>query len=114
MNIRATLAGALATAGMAAGLLSIPAAASANSQTVLSSPLLLRFQDGTVLSRNAAGTTNFTPSRNATTLTSGSWTGYVQYNDGSKTYFCAAQTRDVSGKPATTLFLSAQKASWCL
>jgi hypothetical protein len=114
MSSRGKLSGALATLAMAAGLFSIPVAASADTQVVFSSPVTLRFEDGTALQRNTAGTTNFVPPKRGTTLTSGSWTGYVQFSDGSKTYFCEAQTRDVSSKPAATLFISRLKASWCL
>ncbi|MEV7968117.1 hypothetical protein AB0O34_19330 [Sphaerisporangium sp. NPDC088356] len=114
MNKRAKLSGALVTLGMAAGLLSVPATASADTQAVFSSPVVLRFEDGTALYRDTAGTTTFAPPRRATTLTSGSWTGYVQFSDGGKTYFCEMQTRDVSSKLTATLFVSRLKASWCL
>ncbi|GAA4183913.1 hypothetical protein GCM10022252_11970 [Streptosporangium oxazolinicum] len=112
MNRTAKLSGALATLGMAAGLLFTPAAASADAEATLASPVTLRFADNTTLSRNAPGTVNFLP-KLATTVSGGTWSGYVQYNDGSRVNFCPSQTVNVSSKPSKALFVSSTKGSWC-
>lgn len=113
MNRTAKLSGALASLGMAAGLLFTPAAASADAEATLASPVTLRFADSTTISRNAPGIANFLPPKVAATVSGGSWSGYVQYNDGSRTNFCPSRITNLAPKPAQTLFISATKAPGC-
>jgi hypothetical protein len=112
MNRMAKLSGTLAALGMATGLLLTPGTASADTRTTLSAPVVLRFEDGTALSRNTWGTTYFA-AKWATTLSAGNWSGYVQFSDGTKAYFCDLETLQVHNKPSTALFVSRLKATWC-
>lgn len=112
MRRTAKLSGVLTALSVAACLLFAPAAASADARTALATPVVLRFEDGTSMSRNTWGIWHFS-AKWATTLTTGNWSGYIQHSDGSKTYFCDLQQLDVHYKPVTALFVSRLKAVWC-
>ncbi|MFJ8196548.1 hypothetical protein [Streptomyces sp. NPDC096152] len=47
-------------------------------------------------------------------LFAGGWSGYVSHTDGSNTYFCDWQSKDLSTKARVDgIYLSSTKASWC-
>ncbi|MFB9674608.1 hypothetical protein [Streptosporangium vulgare] len=110
MNRTAKLSGGLASLGMAAGLLFTPAAASADAETALTPPVVLKFEN-TAYSRDTPGTVSFTPPKPAVSVSAGSWSGYVQFSDGSVVTFCPSETVNLNSRPAKKLFVSASTGS---
>ncbi|WP_436756668.1 hypothetical protein [Streptosporangium sp. V21-05] len=115
MNRTAKLSGVLASLGMAAGLLLTPAAASAEAETALTTlatPAVLTLDVGSH-ARNTPGTTTLAIPRPGVSVNGGSWSGSVQFSDGSSTNFCPSQTVGLNSRLVKKLTVLASKASWC-